>query len=224
MRTMLAAVCALVLLTAPSAGAHRLDEYLQATTIAVERGRVHAELRLVPGIDVFPIVFAEIDRNSDGVASATEQRAYAERVLADISLTVDGRELPLRLVSSTFGPWELLQAGRGEIHLRLEAEVPLSVWKRTLTFENRHQSPISVYLVNGLVPRDSDIQLTAQQRNYDQSFYRLDYTDGTTPVAAKAFTSWFEPWGWIDLALLVLAVSLVLIGRRIQGARIHGQH
>ena len=35
------------------ASAHRLDEYLQATTIALEKNRVHAELRLTPGVAVF---------------------------------------------------------------------------------------------------------------------------------------------------------------------------
>ena len=81
--------------------AHRLDEYLQATTIAVEKGRVQVELRLVPGVAVFPIVFAGIDSDSDGIASPAEQRSYAERVIGDLSLSADGMRLPLRLVSST---------------------------------------------------------------------------------------------------------------------------
>ena len=48
MSARLVLVWAVVLLTATPAGAHRLDEYLQATTIAVEKGRVHAEIRLTP--------------------------------------------------------------------------------------------------------------------------------------------------------------------------------
>jgi len=170
-----AAICGLLLLVATSAGAHRLDEYLQATTISVEKGRVQAEVRLVPGVAVFPIVFADIDRDANGVASAAEQRAYAQRVLSELSLSVDGRRLPLRLVSWTFAPRELLQEGRGEIRLRLEAAVPGAAAVRRLTFENRHYRQIGSYLVNSLVPHDPHIQLAAQERSYDQSFYRLDY-------------------------------------------------
>ena len=176
-------VCALALLAAAPAGAHRLDEYLQATTLAVEKGRVEVEIRLTPGVAVFPIVFASIDSDADGVMSAKEQRAYADRVTGDLSLSVDGRRLPLRLVSSTFAPRELLQEGRGEIQLQLEADVPGAAARRRLTFENHHQSRIGSYLVNGLVPRDPDIQLGAQHRNHDQSFYRLDYVDGSVPAS-----------------------------------------
>ena len=150
----------------------RLDEYLQATTIAVEKGRILAEIRLAPGVAVFPAVFADIDRDANGVASDAEQRAYAERVLGDLSLSVDGRRLPLRLISSRFAPTELLREGRGEIRLKLEADVPGTAAYRRLTFENHHQSRIGSYLVNGLVPRDADIRFATQQRNYDQSFYQ----------------------------------------------------
>jgi hypothetical protein len=204
----------LVLLGANPANAHRLDEYLQATTIAVEPGRVEAEIRLVPGIDVFPIVFADIDRDADGVASAAEQRAYAERVLGDLSLTVDGKRIPLRIISSTLAPKELLQAGRGEIQVRLEADVPTVARERTLFFENRHQRGFGAYLVNGLMPRNTDVHLTAQRRSYDQSTYELDYTDASAAAPTTAFGSWLQPWGWIDGALLIVIVSLVWLGRR----------
>ena len=84
MRASLAAASAMILLAATPACAHRLDEYLQATTIALEKDRIQAQIRLTPGVAVFPIVFADIDRDADGVVSAAEQRAYAERVLRDL--------------------------------------------------------------------------------------------------------------------------------------------
>jgi len=219
MSAMRALLCTLALLVATPAGAHRLDEYLQATTIAVEKGRVQIEIRLAPGVEVFPAVFADVDRDADGVASAAEQRAYAERVLADLSLGIDGARLPLRPVSSTFAPRELLQEGRGEIRLKLEADVPGNAARRRLTFENRHQSQISVYLVNGLVPRDADIRLDAQQRNVDQSFYRLDYTDAGAPAGGASLRSWLAPWEWTDGALLALIVGIGLLGRRVTATR-----
>lgn len=45
-----------------------------------------------------------------------------------------------------------------------------------MSFENRHLSQISVYLVNALVPTDSGVRITSQHRSYEQSRYQLDYT------------------------------------------------
>jgi hypothetical protein len=214
-------ICALLLLTAVSARAHRLDEYLQATTIAVEKSRVQAEIRLVPGVEVFRTVFVDIDRNADGVASEAEQRAYAQQVLGDLSLRVDGTRLNLRLISWIFAPTKLLQEGRGEIQLKFEADVPDAGATRRLTFENRHHRSVGVYLVNGLVPRDADIRLGAPRRSDDQSFYQLDYVDRTAPAATRSFTAWSGPWGWADAALtsLVLALALMQLTSRRSHAK-----
>jgi hypothetical protein len=204
----------LLLLYSTSAGAHRLDEYLQATTIEVEKGRVQAEIRLAPGVLVFPTVFADIDRNGDGVASETEQRAYAERVLADLSLSLDSRRLPLRLVAWAFAPKQLLQEGRGEIQLKFEADVPGAAAARRLTFENHHHRSIGVYLVNGLLPRHPAIRLGSPQRNHDQSFYQVDYVDTSARTVSSSFTAWWGPWGWMDGALMALILGLALLARR----------
>ncbi len=211
-------LCALFLVAAP-ASAHRLDEYLQATTIAVEKRRVQLEIRLAPGTLVFPVMFAAIDSDSDGVLSESEQRAYAHRVLGDLSLSVDGTRTPLRLVSSAFAPKALLQEGLGEIELRLEADVPAGAHNRRLTFENRHQSPISAYLVNSLIARDPNIQLSAQHRNNDQSFYQLDYAATSAAHGVRPFSSWWQPWGWSDGAILALVGAAALLRRRVAGRK-----
>ena len=54
--------------------AHRLDEYLQATLVSVEKTRALLEVRLMPGVAIVPMVLAEIDCNGDGVMSEAEQR------------------------------------------------------------------------------------------------------------------------------------------------------
>jgi hypothetical protein len=216
MRRTLATAGALSLLAATPAAAHRLDEYLQATTIAVEKGRVLAQLRLAPGVAVLPTVLAAVDTDADGVMSGAEQRAYAERVLRDVTLRVDGDRLRLRLVAWRFAGLEELWAGRGEILLDADAEVPRGGSRRTLTFENRHQRAVAAYLVNGLVPSDPDIRIAAQSRNYEQSFYRLDYAQAGTP--ADVSTRAWRPgaWGWLGVAALLPLAWLV--SRRGQGA------
>src|ERR1700756_2847590 len=99
MKTRLFVVAAMLLSLGVPASAHRLDEYLQASIISVEKDRVQISMRLVPGVAVSSTVLASVDTNGDGVISESEKRAYAERVLRDLSLTVDGNRLPPRLVS-----------------------------------------------------------------------------------------------------------------------------
>jgi hypothetical protein len=78
------AVAAVLLSLRAPACAHRLDEYLQATIISVEKDRVQASLRLIPGVAVSPIVIWSVDTNGDGVISEGEQQSYAEQVLGDL--------------------------------------------------------------------------------------------------------------------------------------------
>jgi hypothetical protein len=193
--------CALVLATAMPAGAHRLDEYLQATLIAVEKDRVQAEIRLVPGVAAFPAVLAKIDRDADGALTAAEELAYAQEVLRDLSLAVDGKRLPLRLTSSSFPSQESLKEGLGEIQLRFEADTPATAGERRLTFVNQHQRAIGVYLVNALVARDPDIQLGQEQRSDDQSFYQLEYADTALAAGMPPFPSWSMAGGSLALIL-----------------------
>jgi uncharacterized GH25 family protein len=61
-----------VLLLAPAAFAHRLNEYLEATTISLSRGKVLLELRLTPGVAIAPDVLKNIDLNRDNRISEAQ--------------------------------------------------------------------------------------------------------------------------------------------------------
>ena len=177
MKPGLVAAVAILLLRAP-ASAHRLDEYLQATILSVEKDRLQASMRLVPGVAVSSVIVGAIDTNADGLISAAEGRAYAERVLRDLSLSADGHVLRPRLLSFDFPKIEDIREGLGEIEIELAADLPPgSSNRKKIVFENHHLPRMSAYLVNCLVPRDRDIQVVAQNRNGNQSFYRLDYLD-----------------------------------------------
>ena len=213
MKTSLAAAAAILLLGGTPAFAHRLDEYLQATTILVSRDRVQVQIRLTPGVAVFPVVFASIDTNADGIITDAEIRAYAERVLRDLSLTVDGDRLRLRVVSSKAARVEEMKEGRGDIQLEVDAEMPRGGQRRRLVFENHHQARIAAYLVNGLVPTDPDIRIRTQDRNYEQSFYQLDYEEiDRSDAVARA--RWPAAGGWLGAGALVLLARLSLFRRR----------
>jgi hydrogenase/urease accessory protein HupE len=185
MRTFWAILTAAILLLATPVSAHRLDEYLQATTIAVEKDHVALRLRLTPGVDVARQVLAGIDTNGDGVISKTEQQAYAAQVLHDLSLTIDGQSSRLRLISSSLPEIEEIKEGMGDIVLAFEANLPPGASRHRLTYENHHRSDVAAYLVNCLLPNDPAISIVGQDRNYDQSSYRLQFAQGepATPQA-----------------------------------------
>jgi HupE / UreJ protein len=171
------AACSLPLLPA-SAFAHRLDEYLEATILSVESGRIDGSMRLVPGVAVSSIVVSGIDTNRDGVVSEAEQMTYANRVLQNLSLGIDGRSLPVHLVSVSFPTIDKMKQGAGEIQISFTASLPVGSGRRRLIFENHDSSGIAVYLVNCLVPQDKDIQIATQNRNENQSHYQLDFVQG----------------------------------------------
>ncbi len=170
---------AILVLAGTPALAHRLDEYLQGTIISVEKNRVDFQMTLTPGVAVFPILIAEIDLNADGVISRIEQRAYAGRILDDLTMSIDGHHLTPRLLSTEFPAVEEMKAGRGEIRIEFDSDLPFGGPNRKLTFENHHQSRIAAYQVNCLVSRDPDIQILSQNRNYSQSLYELEFVQGS---------------------------------------------
>lgn len=198
MKVRLAAVTAALLSLGGVASAHRLDEYLQATLITVGQDHVQASMRLIPGVAVASSVIASIDSDGDGVLSAAEQRAYAERVLGDLSLTLDGNRLRPQLVSLSFPSIEQMKEGLGEIELEFTADLPRGGPDRRLILENRHQDRKAAYLVNALVPRDPDIRIVAQNRNEQQSFYELDYVQGGVASESRLRQWWTSVRWWID--------------------------
>jgi hypothetical protein len=192
-------VGALILLSPGVVSAHRLDEYLQATLLSIEPGRVEASMRLVPGVAVSSEVIASIDTNGDGVLSAAEQQDYAQRVARDLSLSVDGRPLALHIVSASFPSVGEMKQGVGEIQLDFTAALPHGAADRRLTFANHHEAAIAAYLVNCLVPHDQDIHITAQNRNENQSLYQLDFVQANKEEGAA-------PALWIAAGFVLLAL------------------
>lgn len=215
MKNRLATIAAVFLWTAVPLPAHRLDEYLQATILSVQKDRVQAEMRLTPGVAVLPEVLSNIDTNGDGLISNAEQRTYAERVLRDLSFRIDGDRLTPHLVSLTFPAMEEIKEGLGEILLEIYVDLPRKGPNRRLAFENFHDSRIGAYLVNCLVPRDPDIRITGQNRNYTQSFYQLDFVDTSVRSTRMSFGWLWEtgkPAG--TAAFLVFAWLAVFLKRR----------
>lgn len=187
-------IAPIVALAFPRAAAgHRLDEYLQATRVSIAPDRVVLEIDLTPGVDVAPMIFAEINTDGDGRISAAEGRAYANQVLEDVVLELDGRRQPLTLVGSRFPSYQEMSSGLGTI--RIEARS--GVWagdrgRHLLVYRNDHSPDRGVYLVNALAPANRQIEITEQHRDVLQRGLRLGFD--VTSVAPSSTSS---PLLWI---------------------------
>ena len=207
-----ALTAAILLLALAGAQAHRLDEYLQETLISVEKDRVRAEITLTPGVAVLPIVMAAIDGDADGIISESEQRAYASRVLRELSLSIDGHPSMPRLISIRFPGTDEMKEGLGAIRIEFYADLPRGGPSRSLIFANRHQSKVGAYMVNCLAPKDPEIRIVAQNRNYSQSVYRVDYVQNGVRSAALSPWPSGEPL-WAGAAALLLLARLAFLWR-----------
>lgn len=181
MRALLA-VAVLAGLIASPAAAHRIDEYVEGTLVGVAADRVVLDLQLTPGQEVAPAVLALVDPDRDGVISDNEGAAYAETVMGDLWLAIDGEQRELRLVAWSFPPAAAMREGIGYMTLRLEADIPSGAdTTHSLAFQNRHQPEIGVYMVNALAPSDPGVAILSQERNADQSLYQMDFTISPGP-------------------------------------------
>jgi hypothetical protein len=221
MSNRLPAAAAILLSLGAPASAHRLDEYLQATIISVEKDRVQAFMRLIPGVAVSSIVIPSIDTNGDGIISDTERQSYAERVLGDLSLSIDSHPLKPRLVSVDFAGTSEMKEGLGEIRIEFSADLPRTDGSnRRLIFENHHHGRIAAYLVNCLVPHDKTIQITAQNRNENQSFYQLDYVQAESRSDLISYRWWSSVRASLGPIALLFSAGLVLL-LRLRASRSH---
>jgi hypothetical protein len=189
----------------PKATAHRLDEYLQATLLSVERDHVELEIDLTAGTNVASQVFALIDTDRDGEISPAEGEAYAQSVLSSIVISIDGRAVPVRLLDSRFPEFRDMISGTGTTRLRATATFPpANAGRHRVYYRNTHQSEIGAYLVNALVPADKEIQINEQRRDYLQREVTIEFRVGSAPA-------WSPAW-WL---LAGLAMACVLAATRL---------
>lgn len=167
----------LLLLFASEGVGHRLDEYLQAARVSVSTNRVDLSLDLTPGVSIVEPLLVVIDKDRDGRFSKAEMSAYAQLVLKDIQVRVDGKALIPRVMETSFPKLSEIKSGHGVIRIRATAAVDsLASGHHALSLTNAHLPSISVYLVNALVPKDPAIQLGKQTRDELQKAYRLEFS------------------------------------------------
>jgi hypothetical protein len=156
--------------------AHRLDEYLQATRVAIERDRVTVEIDLTPGASLAAKVVGWMDTNGDGQLSSNEHAAYAQQVIESVTLSLDGQPGRLTLIDSVFPQPGEIAEGTGTVRLRATAKMSnVASGRHVLMISNAHHPETSVYLVNALVPADHRITIASQRRDPAQQALTLEY-------------------------------------------------
>jgi hypothetical protein len=156
--------------------AHRLDEYLQATRIRVEKEQIDLAIDMTPGVAVAPELLPLIDPEAHPRVPGSRAEAYAALLLRDLHLELDGKPQALKLIHVICPTRAEMASGEGTIQVRAVAKTaPLSIGPHQLRLQNGHLPKISVYLVNALVPEDKAIHITSQIRNELQTDYRLEF-------------------------------------------------
>ena len=181
-----ARICSIVtLFVLPiTARAHRLDEYLQAARLALAPDQVLLKIDLTPGVDVAPAIFALINTDRDGLISEAEGKAYANRLLKDVVLEVDGQPRKLGVIRSQFPSFHEMQEGTGTIRIEARAAWRATRGHHLLFFRNNHQTDLGAYLVNALLPASPEIAITDQHRDSLQREIKLDIDVQSPPAAA----------------------------------------
>ncbi len=179
MKSVFVATVVGVMLLPMSAGAHRLDEYLQATRISLGRDVVAVDIDLTPGVNIASGVLALVDRDGDGTISPEEAAAYGRAVAGDLILQLDARAVPLTVIRVDAASTAEMREGVGTIHVRASAVVEMHAGGHQVYFRNDHRPAGSVYLVNALVPDDRDVVVVSQTRHHEQRTVRIDYGVGS---------------------------------------------
>lgn len=187
-----ALVSALVAAAGAGVSAHRYDEYLHASRIAIAPASVRLEVSLTPGMAVADAVIRDIDTDRDAVLSDAERRAYAQRVLGGLSLRLDDALVPLAVASSNFPAAGALRGGDSAITIVVDAPLPRSTQgAHRLSFRNANAAHGAVYLANALLPEDDRVAITGMTHAVDQSGLTVAYT--VRPA---------RDWSWIWRRLL----------------------
>jgi hypothetical protein len=184
----------ILLLTSTPVGAHRLDEYLQATRVAIDRDRINVDIDLTPGISIARQVATWIDVNRDGEISHAESLAYGRQVLGSLTVSVDGAAMPLNVLETTAPTIGEMAMGVGTLRVRASTGMPPGASGRhQVTIVNTHHPESSAYLANALVPGDKGIAILGQRRSPDQQSLTIEYEVGLSGFPARI--SWLAAAG-----------------------------
>lgn len=114
---------ATVLAVLPLLGfAHPHTSVDQQAALTVGHNGLSVQITILPSHAEGPAIFAALDGDGDGALSEVEMRAFAEDLLSDTALSVDGDTRALALVEVTLVSRTGIEAGTEPIVMTAEAE------------------------------------------------------------------------------------------------------
>ena len=163
---------ALLAVLSGSALAHPVDEVVQGAYLFLAPGEVRLQLELAPGAQVAGQVVGALDPNADGEVTDGEARAFAEGVLEQSTLTLDGTVAAWSLKSIDVPDLEMIRTGNTVLTIAATAIRPEEAVRRhELTYENRYEPTETLWMANIFVQPASDWRyvVTSQERSWDGS-------------------------------------------------------
>jgi hypothetical protein len=179
-----------LVLISPVAFAHPVDECVQAAYLKLGPNALELELDLTPGERVAPQMLKLIDQNRDGLMSQPEAQRYAERVLEDLRLKVDGRSQSFTLTPVMLPPTDVFLAGGGTIKVNARTNLTDTAGSHSLEFRNAHAPVKSGYLANVFV-QSGEVKILEQKRDATQQDFRVRYS--LEPRAPRLDWVWLIP-------------------------------
>ena len=167
---------------------HPLDVYLQASYITLAPAQVVVELDLSPGVLVVPQILPQMDTDGDQKISEVEGQVYADSVLQNIVLQVDGQPLTLAVTKIDMPDYLTIQAGYGTIRVYTVARLADGMTGTHQIYYNNNYTPTgSAYQVNAFVDKNIAITLGKQNRDDIQQSMQMDYAIGSAePILATS--------------------------------------
>ena len=123
-------------MAAGAAFAHPVHEVVQNAYLTLSPGTVGLSLELTAGPQVAGKVIRVLDSNGDRRISPVEAHAYADRVLAQSRLTINGRPLAIRILSVDMPSYAALLGAHGTIRVVAAAGRPDWAGAATLAYRN----------------------------------------------------------------------------------------
>lgn len=158
--------------------AHPVDEVVQAAYLWLAPGAVRLELDLTPGTLVVDTVLQSLDTNADQHITDAEARAYAERVLKQSTITLDGMATAWRLEKVNVPPYQSLKLEGNMLKIYAVAGRADRAGAHTLSYGNRYQLTQSQCIANVFLHSGSGwrYQVTLQQHSNDGRQLTMQYT------------------------------------------------
>jgi hypothetical protein len=143
-----AAGLALLALAAGPALAHPYDEVVQGAYLTLAPGQVRLELDLTPGPAVSGALLKALDRNGDQKVSEQEARAYAQQVLDQSTLMLDGAAARWRVERVETPDYQSLKLQSDTLKIYAVADRADLPGSHTLSYANRYQPAKSQCIAN----------------------------------------------------------------------------